>query len=163
MKNILYLIFSESPSSVVRAEIFRETYLKKGYKVNYYYDYSYRLNLFYKSIIKYKFFFIISLIVRIIRKIHILFKRFYLLNTINNYDAVIIVKYISPNFLNKIRKNFKKSILYDFDDAIWLPIFFGNIDFEKIIKTVDFISCDNSYLLQKSIQFNKKTFILNRK
>jgi hypothetical protein len=40
--------------------------------------------------------------------------------TCNNYDGIIIVKNIQNRFFNQLRNKFKKKILYDFDDAIWL-------------------------------------------
>jgi glycosyltransferase involved in cell wall biosynthesis len=161
MENILYLIFSESPSSVVRAEIYKETFLSNGYKVSYYYNYSSTLNNYYKKIVRYKLLIPLSFLIRIIRKVTLSYKNFLLFNNIHKYDGVIVIKYISPDFLFNIRKKFKGKILYDFDDAIWLPMFFGITDFEKILKNVDFVSCDNSFLAKKSIEVNKKTFILN--
>ena len=161
MKKVLYLIFSESPSSVVRAEIFNDIYIKNGYDVSYYYDYSSNLNSYINKISKYKFLFFLSLILRIIRKLFLYIKRYFLLRNIYKYDAVIIIKYINPDFLYKVRNIFKKYILYDFDDAIWLPMFFGDCVFEKILSSVDFVSCDNYYLLEKSLELNNRSFILN--
>lgn len=85
-----------------------------------------------------------------------------------NYDFVFIhreVAPIGPPFLEWIiGKVLQKKIIYDFDDAIWLPNFSeANTKFQKlkyyskvngIMKLASRISAGNQYLLDYSSQFN---------
>ena len=161
MGNVLYLIFSNSPSSVVRAEIYANEYIKRGYNVEFYYDYILSLDLIYNKCSSFLVLYPLLIFIRILRKVIVILKRLLLFKKINSYDSIVVIKYITPKFLDKIRKVFSGKILYDFDDAVWLPHFLGYSNFEKVLKNVDFVSCDNEYLALKSKMFNKNTFVLN--
>ncbi len=98
-----------------------------------------------------------------------LFKRFFLLFTLKKYDFIFIHREatpIGPAFFEYFAARWlKKKIIYDFDDAIWIPnyseanSFFsflkGYSNVKHICKWVYKISCGNEYLCDYARQFNK--------
>jgi glycosyltransferase involved in cell wall biosynthesis len=98
-----------------------------------------------------------------------LFKRFFLLFTLKKYDYIFIHREatpIGPPFFEYFAaKWFKKKIIYDFDDAIWIPNFSeansffsflkGYSNVKHICKWAYKISCGNEYLCTYARQFNK--------
>jgi len=97
-----------------------------------------------------------------------LVNRFLLMFTLNRYDYVFIHREaapIGPAILEFfIAKVFQKKIIYDFDDAIWIPnssesnSFFSFLKFYKntnyICKIAYKVSCGNEYLCLHSKEFN---------
>ncbi len=95
-------------------------------------------------------------------------KRFWLLGEIKKHDFVFIhreVVPIGPPVLEwMIAKIFRKKIIYDFDDAIWLPNFshsnrafsflkgYGNV--KHICKWAYKVSCGNQYLCDFAAKHN---------
>ncbi len=63
--------------------------------------------------------------------------------------------------LRVLKRKIRGKILYDFDDAVWLPQWLGQDDFREIVKAVDFVSCDNHYLLSAAQDLNRNSFVLN--
>lgn len=98
-----------------------------------------------------------------------LFKRFFLLFTLKKYDYIFIHREatpIGPAFFEYLAARWlRKKIIYDFDDAIWIPnyseanSFFsflkGYSNVKHICKWVYKISCGNEYLCDYARQFNK--------
>jgi glycosyltransferase involved in cell wall biosynthesis len=98
-----------------------------------------------------------------------LFKRFFLLFKLKQYDYIFIHREatpIGPSFFEYFASRWlKKKIIYDFDDAIWIPNFseansffsflkgYGNV--HKICSYAYKISCGNEYLCDYAKQFNK--------
>lgn len=102
-----------------------------------------------------------------------LIRRFAVLFRLKNIDYVFIHREclpIGPPIIEwLISKVFEKKIIYDFDDAIWLP---NTSDENKVVSIlkwhskVEFIckwsykiSCGNSYLADYARQFNKSVFV----
>lgn len=98
-------------------------------------------------------------------------KRFLLVFTLKKYDYIFIHRElfpVGPNFLIKWYAKFK--IIYDFDDAIWLPNFAANnkrFAFLKNYKQVELlcksafkISVGNFYLETYAQKFNLNTQII---
>ncbi len=97
-----------------------------------------------------------------------LFKRFFLLFKLKQYDYIFIHREatpIGPSFFEYFASRWlKKKIIYDFDDAIWIPNFseansffsflkgYGNV--HKICSYAYKISCGNEYLCDYAKQFN---------
>jgi glycosyltransferase involved in cell wall biosynthesis len=160
-KKVLYFISSPAPSSVVRGEVFKNSLNDGGFHVNFYYNYSKRLNRLADYLAKNKILSSVIGCINLYARLHLFFKRQLLMRSINNYEGIIIIKYIDSNFLSKMRKIYSGKILYDFDDAIWLNSFFGQQEFEKIIGSVDYVSCDNFYLHDKAKLYNNNVFVLN--
>ena len=157
-KKICYLLFNNLPSSIVRARTFNDEYLKYEYTPIFYKFYSKRLYRIYSLIISYKF---LSKLFINLQSLFILIKINIFLKKCNSYDALIIIKYIKPKLLEKIKLKYKGKILYDFDDAVWLENIMGLDVFKKIINNVDYVSCDNNFLLEKAKKYNINSFILN--
>lgn len=100
-------------------------------------------------------------------------KRFLILRFIHKFDYVFIHREASPAgppfFEWCIAKIFRKKIIYDFDDAIWLTDHTNESwlirkirwrsKVSSICKWSDKISCGNSYLAEYAKQFNKNVFI----
>jgi glycosyltransferase involved in cell wall biosynthesis len=97
-----------------------------------------------------------------------LFSRLYLLLSVNKYDFIFIHREatpIGPPFFEFIAsKILNKKIIYDFDDAIWIPnyseanSFFsflkGYSNVKHICKWAYKISCGNEYLCNYARKFN---------
>jgi len=97
-----------------------------------------------------------------------LFKRFFLLFNLKKYDYIFIHREatpIGPPFFEYFASRWlKKKIIYDFDDAIWIPNFSeansffsflkGYSNVKHICKWAYKISCGNEYLCSYAEQFN---------
>jgi glycosyltransferase involved in cell wall biosynthesis len=97
-----------------------------------------------------------------------LFKRLLLLFTLKKYDYIFIHREatpIGPPFFEYFAAQWlKKKIIYDFDDAIWIPNFSeansffsflkGYTNVKHICKWAYKISCGNEYLCNYARQFN---------
>ena len=159
-KKIAYLIFSPQPSSIVRAKTFKTEYEKNNYNVFFIDLYSTPLLNIANNFKKYNFFYFHFLFIKL-NSFFREFKSFFFLLNCNKYDGIIIIKYIKLPFLIKIKKKFNGKTLYDFDDSVWIEQMLGKDEFKAILLNVDFVSCDNEYLLQSAAKFNKNVFILN--
>lgn len=99
-------------------------------------------------------------------------KRFFLLFKLLKYDYIFIHREftpLGPPILEWIlTKIFRKKIIFDFDDAIWIPNssesnklysylkFYSNTNF--LIKWAHKVSCGNDYLCAYAKLFNKNAF-----
>lgn len=97
-----------------------------------------------------------------------LFKRFFQLFTLGSYDYIFIHREatpIGPAFFEFFAsKLFKKKIIYDFDDAIWIPNYSeanslfsflkGYANVKHICKWAYRVSCGNDYLCKYAKQYN---------
>lgn len=101
-------------------------------------------------------------------------KRFLLLFSLGQYSHVFIHRELTPIgppiFEWIISKVFKKKVIYDFDDAIWLPNYSENNAFfsrfknykkvNKIMKWSDVVVAGNAYLQSHGEQYNPNTIII---
>lgn len=101
-------------------------------------------------------------------------KRFLLLFSIRKYDFVFIHREatpIGPPIIEwVIAKLLKKKIIYDFDDAIWLPntskenSLVASLKFHSKTKFISKwsakISCGNNYLKEYASNYNKNIFLI---
>jgi len=102
------------------------------------------------------------------------FKRFLMLFSLKKFEFVFIHREVSPIgppiFEWIIAKVLKKKIIYDFDDAIWLP---NTSEANKIVAKIKWhskvknictwsykISCGNDYLAAFASSFNKNVFVV---
>lgn len=159
-KNLIYVIFQPAPSSVVRAEVFRGLLTSDGYTVSYHYCYSKKLYEV-QSFFEKREWFPLSLFIKGIQRVIRYINVYVLASKIGKYDAVILIKYINPSMLKVLKNKIRGKILYDFDDAVWLPQWLGEENFREIVKSVDFVSCDNHYLLSAATTHNSNSFVLN--
>ncbi len=100
------------------------------------------------------------------------FKRFFQLFTLHQYSFVFIHREAAPVgppvFEWLIAKVWRKKIIYDFDDAIWLP---NTSENNKIAASIKWhhkvasickwsykVSCGNAYLQEYASRFNAKAF-----
>lgn len=156
-KRIIYLIFQPAPSAVVRAEVFKGILQKNNFDVEYAYLFSKRIAKFESTLGNALFKFLLRGLQRIIRYT----KVWLLKGKLKMYNGIIILKYVSPGMLSTLKKGINGKTLYDFDDSVWHPTWLGRTNFESIIKSVDFVSCDNQYLKSQADKFNPNTFVLN--
>jgi glycosyltransferase involved in cell wall biosynthesis len=170
-KVISVLFIVPAPLGVSPGQRFRfEHYLpfleEKGiyYRVSPYYSLRGRKALYSKSNIAGKVFGILR---GFLKRVGDLF-------TIWKYDYVYIhredVPFGPPFFAWTARKVFKKKIIYDFDDAIWIPLmsdynqkfsfikFFGNV--AKICKWSHIVSVGNDYLKEFAANYNQNVVVI---
>lgn len=102
------------------------------------------------------------------------FRRLFILFRLGSFDFVFIHREASPIgppvFEWLIAKVFKKRIIYDFDDAIWMADTAGNNQIVARIKWHDKVnsickwaykvSCGNKYLQNYALQFNQAAIIV---
>jgi glycosyltransferase involved in cell wall biosynthesis len=163
-KHLKILVFfppERSPGPVYRIE----AYLKY-LNVSYSYESIVKLgeeNIYYNGGLIQKTGLLIKLFFR--RFIQILFSK---------YDRVLINREAFPTFglffELLICKGFKKKLIYDFDDAIWIPnVSEGNkklkflksfSKFGEIMKMADIVIAGNSYLADYAKEKNRNTFII---
>jgi len=169
MKKILFVVpFPKKiyPSERFRVEIYEKALQEGGFEYDtiFFWDYYARSILYKKGKIPQKIF---SLIKGYFRRIKSLF-------IIRKYDYVFVLREASPvgpPFFEWIYAClFKKKMIYDFDDAIWIPqVSESNSwatfakSFWKIKKNCKWaykISVGNNYLYNYAVQYNKKVSIL---
>ena len=164
-KRLKFLVLfypNRSPSQVFRLEAFLK-YLPKSL-----YDYDWIINkedeyaFYYGGVLK-----------KIVFFIKISFRRFFPLFK-GNFSNVIINREAYPPgtifFEMFIKRILHKKIIYDFDDAIWLPViseankkyaFFKSYrKFSQIISISDVIIAGNSFLAEYARQFNNNVHII---
>jgi len=100
-------------------------------------------------------------------------KRLFLLGSIKKYDLIFIHREaapVGPPLIEYIISNiFKKKIIYDFDDAIWLPntsnqnklaqYFKHHSKVNSICKWSWKVSCGNDFLANYARKFNRNVFV----
>ena len=164
-KRLKFLVLfypKRSPGQVYRLEAYLKYLPRKTY------DYDWIINkedepAFYKGGVSAK----LKLFVKLSTK------RFFRLIK-GNYDNVVINREAFPPgiifFEFLVKKILRKKIIYDFDDAIWLPVISeGNkkfaflksySKFSKIIKLSDVVIAGNEYLAGYARQFNNNVHII---
>jgi glycosyltransferase involved in cell wall biosynthesis len=164
---ILFLIpypIGESPSQRFRFEQYFNVLIQNGYSHTYqsFLDSEDWKLFFQKGRLATKFFFLL--------KGH--FKRFWILLQLRDYSIIFIHREVTPLgppvFEWIISKIFKKKIIYDFDDAIWLT---DRRNESWLIKTLKWrgkvrsicrwsykVSCGNEYLCSYTRQLNPLVF-----
>jgi glycosyltransferase involved in cell wall biosynthesis len=157
-KRVLYILFGKEASSFVRALVYKDEYRKREIHVNYFQVYSISLL---RAIEYFKSFYPIQFVVRVLNKLYFLYRQFVLLKIVKKYDVIIAVKYVNSRLLERIKSLSNALLIYDFDDAVWLNLFFGNNEFSKIVTIADCITSDNSYLANYAALYNKYSCVLN--
>lgn len=159
-KKILYMIFLPYPSAVVRATIFKELLEEDEYEVTYYYNYSGALTRL-QDFFKRSGFGWLDFPLQILQKVIVFIKIRMLMASIQKFDAVVLIKYVRAAWITSLKRKFKGKILYDFDDAVWLPDLMGKSEFESVVRSVDYVSTDNHYLKSAAETHNINTFVVN--
>jgi glycosyltransferase involved in cell wall biosynthesis len=80
----------------------------------------------------------------------------------NGYDAIYLQKVSSPNLISALRRVSKARLVYDLNDAVWLPANhnFAGGQVSHILKVVDAVTCDNPYGLAYARAFNNSLFLV---
>jgi len=153
----LYILSGSEPSSFVRALVYKEEFRNREVHVEYY-----SLNSKYlaKSINFFSHIHPIQLLFRILSKLYFLTRKYYLLKRVSKYDIIIAIKYIDSELLRQIKSKSKALLIYDFDDAVWLDMFYGEEEFSRKVSAVDCITSDNSYLAKHASLYNKNSFVV---
>lgn len=115
-----------------------------------------------------------NFIIKVINFITAFFNRFFLLFTVSKYDYIFIHREATPigppiiEYL--IAKVFRKKIIYDFDDAIWIhnvseknkavKYLKANWKVKLICKWSYKISCGNSFLANYAKKYNSNVIII---
>lgn len=159
MKKLAFLIFNNSPSGLIRAEVY-STHFKKSslYDVKYFHLYSEIIT----DLLKYPLasFFLFRILILGLNKFIICFRKLYFILHRKNYEKIIVIKYISPQYLLRIKYNYHGKIYYDIDDALWLDEYLGEEKFIQIVTNVDKVLCDNNFLKNYCMKFNNNCVIV---
>lgn len=156
-KKILFILNSNEPSSIVRALVYKEELIKRGAQPLFFNLYSPLLLRW----INLTSFYPVKLLFRIINKFYFLFNEYLLMQKVIHFDIIVCVKYTDSILLKKIKSISKAKLVYDFDDAVWLDMFYGEEEFLKKVSLVDFVTSDNNYLAKHSSIYNKNSFVVN--
>ncbi len=167
-KSILFITNypkSGSPGQRFRYELFEEELLSAGYQLTFAPFFSKKTNqILYKA----------GVLKKVFGVIQGAFRRGTLLFNIPEYDWVFLYRESMPLgppvFEWLLSKVFKKQIIFDFDDAIWLlnyadknawiKSFKCPKKFNHIAKWATRVSCGNTYLAEKAKIFNKDVRII---
>jgi glycosyltransferase involved in cell wall biosynthesis len=157
-KKFLYILYGDGPSFIVRALVYKEEFEKRGIQVDYY-----RLNSQFISrcIHYFSFFYPIQMLFRALNKLFYIKQQYFLYKRVRSYDVIIAVKYIESKLLKNIKQISKALLIYDFDDAVWLNMFYGEEEFSKKVSFADYVTSDNTYLASHASIYNKKSFVVN--
>jgi glycosyltransferase involved in cell wall biosynthesis len=159
MKKLAFLIFNNSPSGLIRAQVYNTHFkIKSSFDVKYFHLYS----EIFTDLLKYPFasFYPFRILILGLNKISIWFRQLNFLLHRKNYDKIIVIKYISPEYLLRIKNNYHGKIYYDIDDALWLDEYLGEDRFIQIVTNVDKVLCDNNFLKNFSMNFNNNCAIV---
>jgi glycosyltransferase involved in cell wall biosynthesis len=159
MKRLAFLIFNNSPSGLIRAQVYNTHFkMSSSFDVKYFHLYSEICT----DLLKYRYasFYPFRILVLGLNKISILFKQLNFLFLRKNYDKIIVIKYISPEYLLRIKKKYYGKIYYDIDDALWLDEYLGEGRFIQIVSNVDKVLCDNNFLKNFSMNFNNNCAVV---
>jgi glycosyltransferase involved in cell wall biosynthesis len=168
MKKILFVVpFPQKiyPSERFRIEIYEKELLEKGLKYDsiFFWDYYARSILYKKGKIGQKIFGVVKGFFRRVKSLAI----------IDKYDYIFILREAAPLgppiFEWIYARMFRKKIIYDFDDAIWIPqisetnswVKFAKA-FWKIKRNCQWaykISVGNEYLYKYAIQYNTNVIV----
>jgi glycosyltransferase involved in cell wall biosynthesis len=168
MKKILFVVpFPPKiyPSERFRIEIYEKILKEKGFSSDtiFFWDYYARSILYKNGKIPQKIAGVIKGFLRRIKSLAI----------ISRYDYVFLLREAAPVgppvFEWIYSKLFKKKIIYDFDDAIWIPQISENNSWARFAKSfwkvkkncrwAYKVSVGNSYLYNYAIQYNKNVII----
>jgi glycosyltransferase involved in cell wall biosynthesis len=168
MKKILFVVpFPPKiyPSERFRIEIYEEILKEKGLTFDsiFFWDYYARSILYKKGKISQK-------IAGIIKGF---FRRIKSLTIVSKYDYIFLLREASPVgppvFEWIYSKLFRKKIIYDFDDAIWIPQISESNSWARFAKSfwkvkrnchwAHKVSVGNSYLYNYAIQYNQNVII----
>jgi glycosyltransferase involved in cell wall biosynthesis len=163
MKKILFVVpFPKNiyPSERFRLELYEDSLKEKGFDFDmvYFWDYYARSILYKEGMVVQKF---ISLIKGFLRRIKMLF-------IVYKYDYVFVLREVAPIgppfFEWMVSKVFRKKLIYDIDDAIWIPQMTGSNSWTKFAKSfwkVKYIckwaykvSVGNNYLQDFASKYN---------
>jgi glycosyltransferase involved in cell wall biosynthesis len=168
MKKILFVVpFPKKiyPSERFRIEVYEKELQEKGFEYDtiFFWDYYARSILYKKGLVAHK-------IAAVIKGF---FRRLKSLTIIHRYDYIFILREaapIGPPVFEWIYTHiFKKKIIYDFDDAIWIPQISDTNSWARFAKAfwkvkrncrwAYKVSVGNSYLHNYAIQYNQNVII----
>jgi glycosyltransferase involved in cell wall biosynthesis len=143
-KSVLFLFGLRAGTNFVRGEALFEEMRRRGVAVM-----SYRLYIDWLAIIEASLSQrhpILSRMVHFIQKVLGRLREATAARRSRHCDAVVLVKYVAPRLVDKLRRAGSATIAYDFDDAVWLTGFIGPDAFRDVASRVDVMSCDNEFL-----------------
>jgi glycosyltransferase involved in cell wall biosynthesis len=157
-KKFLYILYGDGPSSFVRSLVYKEEFKKRGIQVDYY---TLNSTFFGRCIHYFTFFYPLQMMFRGLNKLYYKKQEYFLYKRAIKYDVIIAVKYIDSKLLKNIKRISKALLIYDFDDAVWLDMFYGEEEFSKKVSIADYVTSDNTYLASYASIYNKKSFVVN--
>jgi glycosyltransferase involved in cell wall biosynthesis len=152
------------PSGVVRALIFKDLLRQAGYQVTYISRLSPRLtmllenrNRFFKVVQSMFGFFLQALNAGIIA-----INERHIIRLAKSNDIVYLQKVGSYNIVRKLAKKPGRILVYDLNDALWLPKFaqFASGKITEILTLVDAVTCDNPQGRDFALRFNRKSYLV---
>jgi len=156
-KKFLYVLIGAQTSSFVRGSVYKEEFKKRNIQVDYFQLNSQKLTLLIYS----TSFYPVRLLFRILNKLYFLLRRYLLFKRVAKYDVIVAIKYIDSKLLKQIKFKSNALLIYDFDDAVWLKMFFGEDELLKKLSIVDYVTSDNSYLAKFVSSYNKNSYVVN--
>ena len=153
-----------SPGQRFRFELYKETLVKHGFHVT---TKSFLGSKGYGVIYRYGFLF-----TKFIATLKGFCKRFLLIFQLGKYDFIFLQREVTPVgpplFEWIYIKLLKKKVIYDFDDAIWIPsvskqnslaaVFKNTSKVKSICKWAYKVSCGNEYLCNYARRYNSNVF-----
>jgi glycosyltransferase involved in cell wall biosynthesis len=149
MYSAAFCYFRPSPNTQVRGVVFANRLKSQGHKIREVYFYSKLVNNLRNFAIKHRVPYLKTacdifqtLYYRIIKKVNI--------RIIRKCTNVYLVKYVTRDFLMSLKllkkSNHKCNVIYDFDDAVWLPSYSISNYLDDIMQVSDHITCENKFL-----------------
>jgi glycosyltransferase involved in cell wall biosynthesis len=149
------------PSGIVRALLFKDLFLQEGYKVTYKSRLSPQLiHVFNNRNRALRFFFSFTLSrlnswIGSINEKHII-------KIAPSFDIIYLQKVGSYNLVKALNKNTNVTLVYDLNDALWLPRFasFADGKISEILSLVQAVTCDNPQGREFALKYNPKSYIV---
>ena len=87
---------------------------------------------------------------------------FFILLFSKNYDIVYLQKIFSLKLVSKLRSGGHTRLVYDLNDGLWLPTWHDTTggDIERILRSVDAITCDNPFGVAFAKTLNKNSYLV---
>lgn len=154
------------PSGKIRAFIYKELFIKRGYDVTFksclvpFITKLYTNNNFFVSLLKKTGFiyFLHLLNSNIFKKINI----FLILIISRKYDIIYLQKVFSWKLIQGLLKNRNARLIYDLNDGLWLPTWHkttgGNI--REILRSVHAVTCDNPFGVAFAKAINENSYLV---
>jgi len=99
-------------------------------------------------------------LIRIYKALYEALRSLQLLSVLPRAHAVMVIKYCPHWLMPLIQKRARGRVLYDFDDPMWLESFVGEDEFRHLVRNADFVSTDNTLMLEKTQKIHSRAFVV---